>query len=376
MRVRRKTGIFNRLAQSFSNRKRQNKRLQLARRLAFETFEPRQLLAVDLVVTGLPNGAPLTLWEGGPIELNTTPTDPAVKLGSLTITTAISNLQTRPGMQLDSSVLELTFNGQVDAYNFEDVFNGAKTLISGNSQTALNTEYGDNNVAVSFRLDVTQDELTAIPNPFAISDTLDYADDTITVKAKLTYVLRVEPGDLSSPSETFVEESQLLSITIKDNDFFRQLTLSSDDSDAAEPHAIFYAPQSPVEKGVFKIDVPPEWRGGTVYLGTGGSATLGTDYTLALNPSNPLVPGSFVPQANGRFLLEIPSRVDENNQPAGYATIRIDVVPLGDQVTPESSEDVSVFWSPANQVFHSYIGYPQPQEVDPYVEHYEFTTTG
>lgn len=126
--------------------------------------------------------------------------------------------------------------------------------------------------------------------------------------------------------------------------YFENLTPTTSDATATEPHSTFYQPVAP-DPGAFQFAVPNHWAGGTILLSLSGSATYGTDYSLGLSSIGGNPTWSSGPQA-GAMSMYIP---------AGVTQVIVPVNPIGDTHEVDPRETVVLSVSPSGQTF---IGSP------------------
>ena len=125
--------------------------------------------------------------------------------------------------------------------------------------------------------------------------------------------------------------------------YFENLTLTTSDATATEPHSTFYQPVAP-DPGTFQFAVPNHWAGGTILLSLSGSATYGTDYSLRLSGIGGNPTWSSGPQA-GAMSMYIP---------AGVTQVIVPVNPIGDTIEAEPDETVVLSVSPFRPNIHRF----------------------
>ncbi len=123
-----------------------------------------------------------------------------------------------------------------------------------------------------------------------------------------------------------------------------QLTVSTEDASAAEPHRVFYEPVSPTDEGIIRLEVPEHWQEATVQLRISGTATRTQDYTIEKEPLSSIV----LDITGNELFVTIPTGVTEAN---------LRIVPIWDYEEAENNETVILTINPSPQVFPGSPGY-------------------
>ena len=309
-------GFLTRRGVTVSTRKRR----AALRKLLIEGLEDRRVLAsVTLTPT------PSTIFEGGLVTYQSSGV-PGPESGFTRIDYVVS-------IESNAQISSIMFgiSGQIDAYNFYlPPWNSANVVAPDSFSTSVNIPQSNYNPTTQSNeysgfiyIDATQDETISI-----VSDINDASNDVLQISMTANYL------DSNNVSQSKTKNA---TVTIIDDDssLNEKLTLTATDSSAAEPHSVYYIPESPVDKGHLKVTVPAHWNGGSPIFETSGTATYGSDYSYGISTIPPNVPGVVltpIPNTN-QFSLTIP---------VGITSVEIDVNPLSDSEEIDDGETATL----------------------------------
>ncbi|HUP79935.1 MAG TPA: hypothetical protein VM260_15385, partial [Pirellula sp.] len=309
-------GFLSRHGVAVSTRKRR----AAIRKLLIESLEDRRVLASVTLTTW-----PSTIFEGGLVTYQSKGV-PGPESGFTRIDYVVS-------IESNAQISSIMFgiNGQIDAYQFYlPPWSSANVVAPDSFSTSINIPQPKNNPATQSNeysgfiyIDATQDETLSM-----VSDINDASNDVLQVSMTANYL------DSNKVSQS---KNKNATVTIIDDDspLNEKLTLTSTDLSAAEPHSVYYIPESPLDKGHLKVTVPAHWNGGSPIFETSGSATFGSDYSYGISSIPPNIPGVVLtPISNtNQFSLTIP---------VGITSVEIDVNPFSDSEEMDDGETATL----------------------------------